>query len=176
MRTLVAGTGYTNLRDLSAGLWLLERLAAETWPVDVEVRDAGFGSVQVALDWQAAQAEAPFGRAVVFGAISRGRPPGSVICYRWDGVLPDPGLIQAHVGEAVTGTISLDALLIIARQFQALPDEVTVVEIEPEDEGWGPGFSFTVQAALPGALDAIRQAILAPDPAAPRLPLGGGVT
>ncbi|HEV2123230.1 MAG TPA: hydrogenase maturation protease, partial [Chloroflexota bacterium] len=143
MRVLIAGVGYTNLRDMSLGPLLLEHLQADSWPpgLEVDVLDASFGAVNVALDLQARNEERPYERVVVVGATNRGRTPGTITRFRWDGILPHPGLIQAHVAEAVTGVISLDGLLFVCQQFGALPDEVVVVEIEPADESSGPGLS-----------------------------------
>ncbi len=172
MRVLVAGVGYTNLRDMSVGPLLVEQLAAETWPPDVEVRDLGYGAVHVAHDLQDLQDTAPFERLVLFGATVRGRPPGSVTCYRWDGVLPGPDDVQAQVAEAVTGTISLDGVLIVGRQLGALPDDIIVVEIEPADDSWGPAYSPVIEGVLPDVVRAIRQAALTARPPVPTLPLG----
>jgi len=173
MKVLVAGVGYTNLRDMSVGPLLAERLAAETWPVDVQVRDLGYGAVHVAHDLQDLQDTDPVERLVLFGAVARGRRAGSVTCYRWDGVLPDPDDIQAQVAEAVTGTISLDGLLIVGRQFGALPDDVVVVEVEPEDDSWGPACSPVVETALTEVAEVVRRIALQERPALPTLPLGG---
>ena len=159
IRVLVAGVGHTNQRDLSIGPLLAEQLAAESgWPAAVDVRDLGYGAVQVSQDLHAWQAASPYARAVLFGAAQRGRPPGTVATSRAPvAPPPDPDLVQAHVADALTGLVSLDLLLVVARQFGALPTDVTVVEVEPEDTSWGPGCSATVAAALPAA----RRAILA---------------
>ena len=159
-RVLVAGVGHTNQRDLSIGPLLAEQLAAETeWPAAVDVRDLGYGAVQVAQDLQAWQVAVPYARAVLFGAAQRGRPPGTVTSSRAAIVPPpDPDLVQAHVADALAGLVSLDLLLVVARQFGALPADVVVVEVEPEDTSWGPGCSTTIAAALPAARDAILAA------------------
>ena len=62
------------------------------------------------------------------------------------------------MAEAVTGVISLDNLLIVAGFFDALPADVVVIEVEPEDEGWGEGFSPAVQAAWPALRLAVGRA------------------
>jgi hydrogenase maturation protease len=176
MRTLVAGVGYTNLRDMSVGPLLVERLAAEPWPAGVDVLDLGCGAVHAAHYLQDAQAAAPYERGVVFGAVRRGRAPGAVTRYRWDGRLPTPEEVQAHVAEAVTGVISLEGLLIVCRQLGALPEEIVVVEVEPADDSWGPECSPAVAAALPAAARVIRQAALESPGAqgnGPPRPLGG---
>jgi hydrogenase maturation protease len=164
MRVLIAGVGYTNLRDLSLGPLVIERLEGTAWPpgFEVDVLDASFGAVNVAIDLQEINQRRPYDRVVVIGAVGRGRAPGTVTCFRWDGVLPPPGLLQAHVAEAVTGVISLDGLLFVCRHFGALPDEVVVVEIEPADEDAGPGFSPIVERAIEPALAAVRRAVLTP--------------
>lgn len=158
-RVLVAGVGHTNQRDLSIGPLLAEQLAAETdWPVAVDVRDLGYGAVQVAQDLQAWQVASPYARAVLFGAAQRGRPPGTVTCARPAAPPPDPDVVQAYVADALTGLVSLDLLLVVGRQFHALPADVVVVEVEPEDTSWGPGCSATVEAALTAARRAILDA------------------
>jgi hypothetical protein len=87
-------------------------------------------------------------RLVFVAAEARGRTPGRVYAYRWQGTLPDTEEIQARVAEGVTGVISLDNLLIVGQYFGVFPDDVIVVEVEPEDTGWGEGFSPQVAAAL----------------------------
>jgi Ni,Fe-hydrogenase maturation factor len=99
----------------------------------------------------------PFERLVLVSAISRGRVPGTIVVYRWDGRLPDEDQVQARVAEAVTGVISLDNLLAVVGFFGALPEEVLVVEVEPEDEGWGDGFSATVEGVHPRVLETVRE-------------------
>ena len=77
--------------------------------------------------------------------------------YRWDHQLPDAAEIQARVAEAVTGVISLDNLLVVVGFLNALPRDVSVLEVEPEDEGWGEGLSRVVEAAWPRVIDALRE-------------------
>ena len=59
------------------------------------------------------------------------------------------------MSEAVTGVISLDNLLIVCGALGGLPDDVRVVEVEPADEGWGEGFSDTIQARLAEVEEAV---------------------
>ena len=161
MKTLVAGVGYTNLRDFSVGPVLTTRLHAMDWPVDVEVDDLSFGPIGIVQRFQA-QTD-PYERVVLFAAVSRGRKPGTVTVYGWDGKLPPAEEIQARIGEAVTGVISLDNLLIIGGHFGIWPEEVIVVEVEPQDEGeggWGPGFSPAVTQAVGDVIVAVRRAAL----------------
>jgi hydrogenase maturation protease len=164
VRVLVAGVGYSNLRDLSVGPILAARLARLTWPAGVEVDDLSFGPIAVAQRFQAqAGSGRPYDRVVLLAAASRGRAPGYVAVYSWGGrrSLPAPEEIQARIGEAVTGVISLDNLLIIGEHFDIWPHgEVLVVEVEPEDTGWGPGFSPAVERVVDPVMAVVRQAAL----------------
>jgi hydrogenase maturation protease len=145
MTTLIAGVGYQNLRDLSIGPVIVPRLKELEWSPNVEIDDWSFGPIAVVQRLQ----DRPgfYDRIIFISAVERGRAPGGVYAYRWHGKLPDADEIQARIGEAVTGVISLDNLLIITTHFQVLPREVFVVEVEPLDTNWGPGFTPQVQAA-----------------------------
>ena len=144
MRVLVGGVGYRFLRDGSIGPWLSDRLADQA-DNGIEVEDLSYHPVGLS---QNLQERPPYDRLVLVAAVSRGRPPGTVEAYRWDGELPGRDAIQARVSEAVTGVISLDNLLIVCGALGGLPDDVRVVEVEPADEGWGEGFSPEIEARL----------------------------
>ena len=142
---LVGGVGYRFLRDNALGVHLTDTLASRATN-GIEVEDLGYhpiGFHQNLVDRPA------YDRVVIVGAIKRGREPGTVKAYRWDHQLPPPKDVQDRVSEAATGVISLDNLLIVTEQFGGFPDDVWVVEVEPEDESWGDGFSETIEAKLP---------------------------
>ena len=150
-RILVAGVGYGNLRDLSAGPALVERLRRKAWPASVQVEDLSFGAVH-ALHWF--QQGPPFDAVVFLTAALRGREPGSVRRYAWSAPSLAAEEVQTRVAEAVTGVIDLDTLLTVVGYFGALPPRVSVIEIEPRDHDWGPAFSPPVEAAL-GRVEAL---------------------
>lgn len=146
-RVFIGGVGYTNLRDLSVGPLVVPELAHETWPDGVEIDDLSIGGpISAVLRFGEAL---PYDRVVLFGGVGRGRKPGQVYAYRWDGVLPDSDEIQGCVTEAVTGIISIDNLLIVGGHFGIWPADTIVVEVEPREDDWGPQMSETVRAALP---------------------------
>ena len=159
MRTLIAGVGYSNLSDLSVGPIVAAHLRTETWPAHVEVDDLSYGPIAVVH--RLAEAAPPYTRLVLVGAVDRGRRGAEVRYYRWDGVLPDAEEIQARVAEAVTGVIDLDNLLVVTRQFGALPTEVFVVEVQPLATEFGMEPSPAVAAALPEVRRLARAAALA---------------
>jgi len=149
-RVLVGGVGYRFLRDESAGPWATEELAAKAGD-GIEVEDLSYHPVGFVHNLQERE---PYDRLVLVGAVRRGRPPGTIEVYRWDGAIPDRDGVQQRVAEAVTGVISLDNLLIVTEALGAMPSDVRVVEIEPGPEGWGEGFSPAVAERLPDLLEA----------------------
>jgi Ni,Fe-hydrogenase maturation factor len=134
-RILVAGVGYRNLRDTSAGPELIERLRRLDWPAGVEVKDLSFGAVHV-MHWL--QERPPFDAVVIIAGVARGRGPGSVTCGNWVAPVVSGEEVQAAIAEAVTGVISLDTLLTVLGYFAVLPPRVVTIELEPRDDDWGP--------------------------------------
>jgi hydrogenase maturation protease len=152
-KILIAGVGYRNLRDMSLGPMLMDRLAQDAWPRGVEVEDLSYGPIGV---MHSLDERGPYDRIIFVAGVRRKRQPGGVYCYRWERQLPASEEVQARVAEAVTGVISLDNLLIIATYFGRLPADVVVVEVEPADEGCGEGFTPQVEAAIPQVIEVIR--------------------
>ena len=144
MRVLVGGVGYRFLRDESIGPYMADRLAAHARD-GVEVEDVSYHAVGLSQNLQERE---PYDRVVFVGSARRGREPGTVESYRWDGALPPPEEIQGYVGEAAVGLLSLDGHLIVCGALGGLPDDVRVVEVEPGEEGWGDGFSAVIAARL----------------------------
>lgn len=175
MRTLVAGVGHHDLCDGSLGPHLARNLQAEPWPEAIVVEDLSYGPIHVVHRLN--EEEPPFRRWVVVGAVRRGRPAGTVVAYRWDRQLPELEEIQARVGEAVTGVVGLDNLLIVTTALGAAPPANVVVEVEPELEAMGDAFSAPVRRALPQAAALVRAAALDGHAAnaLPEAPLGGPV-
>ncbi len=145
MRVLVCGVGYRFLRDNALGVYITDTLAPQA-SNGVEFEDLGYHPVGFTQNLD----ERPdYDRIVFVGSINRGREPGTVTTYQYDHVLPDVEEIQERVGDSVTGSISLDNLIVVAEAFKALPEDVWVVEIEPDDETWGEGFSDIIEAKIP---------------------------
>ena len=173
---LIGGVGYRHLRDHSAGVLASDRLAERPWPEHVRVEDLSFNPVAVAQQLEDDLAEDPSLLLVLLSAVQRGRRPGSVVAYRWDRRLPGAEHVQAAVAEAVTGVINVDNTLVVARQFGGLPEDVVVVEIEPQVESFGDELSPAVARAADEAIAIVER--LAGDPELlgrfPVAPLGGG--
>lgn len=155
-QVLIAGVGYPFLRDLSIGPVLAADLRQLDWPSGIEVDDWSFNPIAIVQRMEA-RSEA-YDRIVIVSGVERGREPGQVHRYRWQGDLPDADEIQERIGEAVMGIISLDNLLIVCQYFKVLPAEVVVIEVEPEDTGWGAGFTPCIEAAMSEVVSTVRLA------------------
>jgi hydrogenase maturation protease len=151
VRVLVCGVGYRYLRDNAVGVWITDTLAPQATN-GIEFEDLGYHPVGFT---QNLNERPPYDRIVFVGAVERGREPASIKAYKYDHVLPDVTEVQERVGDSVTGSISLDNLIIVAEAFKALPEDVWVVEIEPADETWGDGFSPEIEAKLPEIMETV---------------------
>ena len=175
MRVLIGGVGYRNLRDHSFGVVLIESLDAGAWPAGVSVEDISYNPIAVVQRLQDDPPEQRFDLAVIAGALQRpGRLPGTLSVYRWDNVLPGAAGIHEAVTEAVTGIISLDNTLVVARHFNALPRTVIVLELEPDAHEFGAELTPAVAAALIRAREIVTQLAFEPSAAAliPEGPIG----
>jgi hydrogenase maturation protease len=148
---LVGGIGYRNLRDGSIGLHVIERLADRAAD-GIEVEDVSYHPVGLS---QNLQERSDYDRIVLVGAVARGREPGTVTAYRWDGLLPADDEVQARVSEAVTGVISLDNTLVVCGALGGLPGDVRVVEVEPASQDWGEELSPQIEERLPEIVEAV---------------------
>ena len=164
-RLLVAGVGYTCLTDLSFGPVLIEKLKGMTWPAHVQIEDMSYSPVAAVQKFR----EEHYDKWILISATRRNRESGQLYVFRPDGQLPPPEDIQLRVGEAVTGTISLDNLLIICQYFGAIPNEVVVIEVEPISEDWGLEFTPEIEAQMEKAIALVRREVGVSSLASPRL-------
>jgi len=156
---LVSGIGYSNLGDMSFGRVLLSTLAEMDWPAHVQVEDLNYGPIMIYQTLEASTIK--YEKVVLVAAAKRERKPGTLEIYRWNGKLPEDAEIQARIEEAITGVIDLDNLLIVCKHFGVLPDNVTIVEIEPQSSEWGLEFTPVVAARVNEAVQAVRDQALA---------------
>jgi len=168
---IVAGVGYPDLSDHSVGIVVQERLCEWQAPPDVSVEDLSYNPIAVVQRLEDEPVGTRFSRAVLVSAVRRGdRAPGTVSCYRWDGVLPSSEEIQDAVTDAVTGIIALENTLVITRYFGALPPEVVVLEVEPATQEFGAALSEPVRAVLDRVCEMVK-CFATDDAAVARLPV-----
>lgn len=155
-RVLVGGVGYTNLRDLSLGPLLVERLRGSVWPTGIDIEDLSAGAIH---EVHVLQSRPPYDAAILVAGVRRGGEPGTVRAYRWEHPARTTDEIQERVSEALVGIIGLDTLLTVLDHFRALPEDTRIVEVEPRDEEWGPDLSPAVDLVLPDVERLVRDQI-----------------
>ncbi|MDQ6757161.1 MAG: hypothetical protein M3004_09515, partial [Bacteroidota bacterium] len=147
-KTFLGTVGYHNLRNHSIGPSLLPQLQKMRWAEDVEVDELNWGPIAIVQKFQSLATA--YDRVILIAAIERpGRNIGDITVYKWMGNLPDEELIQRCVGDAVTGVISVENLLIIGEYFKIWAKETFVVDMEPGPEEAGEGFTEEMQQAVP---------------------------
>ena len=147
--TLVLGLGNLLLTDDGVGLRLLEDLRRESGETAaVEFVDGGTQGLAL-LGYVAHRAG-----VVILDAISLGAPAGTVH------VLGEGELERLRVRRGVTahegGALEI---LAMAHLLGQAPGQVRVVGVEPAQVRTGAGLSAEVEAVLPRALAAARQAL-----------------
>ena len=145
-KTLIAGVGHRFWRDRSAGPEFCDRLAKLPWPEGVRLEDYSFGAIPMTYQLQDDQ----YQRALFIASESRGFEPGTLRLYRADPELPQSvEVFQEYMNEAGSGVIAIELLLVIAKQFAALPPETWVLELEPVEENGPDGLTPQMEALYP---------------------------
>jgi hypothetical protein len=156
MQKIFIGTvGYHNLRNHSIGPALLPQLQKMQWAEGVEIDELNWGPIAIVQKFQSLST--PYDRVILIAAIQRPeRKIGEITVYKWMGKLPDDELIQRCIGDAVTGVISVENLLIIGEHFKIWTGETFVVDIEPGSEEAGEDFTEEMQNAIPDLILALQ--------------------
>jgi hydrogenase maturation protease len=152
--TLVGGIGELYQGDLDVGRRVVERLAADDLGPLVVVEDLHYGAVAVVQRIQ----ELAVTRLVLVGAAVRGRAPGTVErrLLDLDRLQLTEAQLQAAVGDAVTGYVTIDLVVEVALALDALPGRIVTVEVEPARTGADPELSPEVAAAVDELVDRVR--------------------
>ena len=156
---LIGTVGYHLLRNHSVGPILLPQLNAKTWNDKVVVEEMNWGPIAIVQYFQTL--DTPFDRVVFLVAIERAeREIGDISVYQWLGKLPDEKQIQACVGDAATGVISVENLLVIGEFFKIWPKEVYLVDVEPGEEQAGEHLTKEVKDKIPEILRILEELTL----------------
>jgi hypothetical protein len=156
LRTLVGSVGYFNLSDLSAALLVVDELKREPPVAAVDFVDLSYGG-PIATVHRLRESEPPYDRLVLVGAVETGKRIAGYRWYSWPGALPPASEVQARIAEAVTGVIDLASYPIIAQQFESLPEDVRIVEIEPVRTDAGLEPSPEIKRLLPDLCRLVRR-------------------
>ena len=157
MKKIFIGTvGYHNLRNHSIGPALLPQLQKMKWAGGVELDELNWGPIAIVQKFQSLPI--PYDKVILIAAIERSaRKIGDITVFKWMGKLPEEELIQRCIGDAVTGVISVENLLIIGEYFKIWSGETFVVDVEPGPEEAGEDFTEEMQQAIPDLILILQQ-------------------
>jgi len=151
---LVGGVGLPWLRDLDYGTQWVNRVAHHDWPDHVVIEDMSYAAHRVLDRLQ----EVRPCKVVLVGCMPRHvDPPGTIRRYDLDLTPPSGDEAHERISEAAQGIIDLDHTLAVARYYGAFPDDTVVIEVEPEDDTFGLGFSDVVEGTVDAVLALVRQ-------------------
>ena len=139
-RVFVGSFGKPGHRDLDFGRQVIDCLQQVDWPAGVVIEELPCSPALVLNRLQ----ELRPSKVVLLGAVARGdEPPGSVRRYAFHhATVPD-----------------VDHGLTLARQWGGLPADTVVIEVEPADTGYGPGFSEELAGSFDPMLDMVCEEI-----------------
>ena len=147
-KVFIGTVGYHNLCNHSIGPALLPQLQKMNWAPGVDVDELNWGPIAIVQKFQSFQTA--YDRVILLSAIERpGRKIGDISIFQWKGKLPDVEMIQRCIGDAVTGVISVENLLIIGEYFKIWGTETFFVDVEPGPEQAGENFTEEVQQIIP---------------------------
>lgn len=152
-RILVGGIGLPWLRDLDYGTQWVNRVVGLGWPEHVIVEDMSYAAHRVLHRLQEVRPR----KVVLVGCMPRREdPPGTIRHYDLDLTPPSDDEVHQRLTEAATGIIDLDHTLAVVRYYGEFPADTVVIEVEPEDDKFGLGFSDVVEATVDDVLALVR--------------------
>ncbi len=155
-KTLIGTVGYHVLGNHSMPPMLFHHLKEMKWPAHVKVDELNWGPVAVVQMFEAENP--PFERVIILCAVERkGREIGEISLFKWKGKLPDEEQIQACVGDAATGVISVENLLVIGEYFKVWKEEVYIIDVEPGPEIAGEKWTEDMENVIPDIISMVKQ-------------------
>jgi len=145
---LVAGIGNIFLRDDGFGVEVAQRLAVESLPEEVRVRDFGIRGLHLAYE----MLDGGYATTVLVDAVTRGGPPGSLY-------LIEPELEQLEASQADAHSMDPAAVFAALKTLGGAAGRVLIVGCEPESVEEGMGLSAPVAGAVGDAVRFVRDII-----------------
>jgi hydrogenase maturation protease len=159
-KTLVLGLGNPLRGDDGLGTAVIAALAASALPPHVDLLDGGTPGLETVLLWQG------YERVLIVDAAQMNLPPGTWRSFS----LQEAAL---HGGDtALKGTLhnaGLAEAVALAEALDALPADLLIFGVQPQETSWAAGLSEVVKTAVPAVCAAILSEIEKP-PAAHAAP------
>lgn len=127
-RILVLGLGNILLADEGVGVHVVQQLAEQALPANVEVMDGGTAALDVLLLARDVQ------KLVVIDALRAGKKPGTVYVARFAG--GQESRLEEHLARQGGSSISLHQIglldaLSAAKRVSDGPEEIVIIGVEP---------------------------------------------
>ena len=153
-RALVAGFGVPGQRDLDFGRQVVRYLEPFRWPDGVLVEDLSYAAPLALHRLQELQPP----KLVLVAAVPRGEAaPGAVRRRAIDLRPPLPEDVHQGLVESVSGSTDLDHTLAVLRHWGGLPADSVLIEVEPADCSFGPGFSEELASTFDAIVTLLRE-------------------
>ena len=149
---LVGAVAQLYQGDLDFGRVAIERLAPGELGERVLVEDLSYGAVAVAQRLEELRPAV----LVLVGAVSRGRPPGTLGSRLIEHPVQDAEDVRQAVAEAVTGYVGIDLVVEVGAGLRALPPRTVAVELEPVATAVSEHLSPEAEHAIEPALELVR--------------------
>jgi len=147
--TLVIGLGNPLRGDDGVGVRVIQMLAAQALPADVQLADGGTQGLGIVNLMEGQQ------RVILIDAAEVSRAPGEFVRFALDDarLLGDGQHLSVH-------TAGLRDALLLAQALKVLPDEVVIFGVQPASLEWNDKLSREVEATVPDLVAAVLAEIV----------------
>jgi len=170
-RILILGIGNILLRDEGIGVHVVNQLQKYGLPDNVEVIDGGTAGLDILLSQKGVN------KLVVVDAIRAGNKPGTIIKFKIQNSKHVP---STSSGQALSGTegfkipgagfsdgqpqislhqVNLLEALSAAEKMNCVPEEVTVIGVEPAEIDWGLELTEKAAQSIPKVIEQVLEEI-----------------
>ena len=156
VRVLVLGLGNILLKDEGVGVHVAECLQKKDLPDNVEIIDGGTSGLDVLLS------QRPPYRLLVIDAIKAGRKPGTV--YKTQLKRGEKERVTQIFNELGQSNISLHQVGLLdalraAEKLERMPEEITIIGLEPAEVSLGLELTEPVKQSVPRVVEQVLEEI-----------------
>ena len=156
VRVVVLGLGNILLRDEGVGVHVAKCLLRDNLPDNVEVVDGGTAGLDILLSQQP-----PYG-VIVIDAIKAGKEPGTI--YRTQLKPVEEERLTEIFHEVGQSSISLHQVGLLgalraAERLERMPEEITIIGVEPAEISLGLDLTEPVERSVPRVVKQVLEEI-----------------
>jgi len=145
-KTLILGLGNILLMDEGIGVHVVSELKKQKLPEDVEIIDGGTAGMDLLSFVKNVQ------KLIIIDAIRLKKRPGSIYClrpYEMEFTAPQFSLHQVGVLE----------ILSTAKKLHCLPEDTTIIGVEPKEIDWGLDLTAEVKETIPYIVNMVLEKV-----------------